>query len=68
MRYNSTFSNNMISLDDYISNMKEGQTKVYFVTSPSKEQALQNPFMEIFKGTDVPVLLLNNNIDEVCLQ
>lgn len=27
-----------------------------------------SPFMEPFKGTDVPVLILTNNIDEVCFQ
>jgi len=24
--------------------------------------------MEVFKGTDVPVLLLTNNVDEICLK
>ena len=29
---------------------------------------MSSPFMEPFKGTDVPVLILTNNIDEVCFQ
>lgn len=29
---------------------------------------MKSPFMEPFKGTDVPVLILTNNIDEVCFQ
>jgi len=29
---------------------------------------MNNPFMEVFKGTDVPVLLLTNNVDEICLK
>ncbi len=47
-----------ISIDDYIKKMKEGQKKIYFVSGASRETALSNPFMEIFKGTDVPVLVL----------
>ena len=29
---------------------------------------MKSPFMEPFKGTDIPVLILTNNIDEVCFQ
>lgn len=27
---------------------------------------MNSPYMEPFKGTDVPVLLINNSIDEFC--
>jgi molecular chaperone HtpG/TNF receptor-associated protein 1 len=27
---------------------------------------MSSPFMEPFKGTDIPVLILTNNIDEFC--
>ena len=27
---------------------------------------MASPFMEPFKGTDIPVLILTNNIDEIC--
>jgi HSP90 family molecular chaperone len=69
MRYNATFTSSMVSLDDYTKHMKEGQSaKIYFITSVSKEQALKSPFMEVFKGSDVPVLILTNNVDEICLK
>ena len=29
---------------------------------------MNSPYMEPFKGTDVPVLILANNIDEICFQ
>ena len=58
----------MISLDDYLAKMKPTQEKIYFVVSTSYEQAMNSPFMEPFKGTDMPVLILTNNIDEVCFQ
>jgi len=58
----------MISLDDYISKMKPNQEKIYFIVNQSVEGAMSSPFMEPFKGTDIPVLILTNNIDEVCFQ
>lgn len=50
--------NGYVSIDDYLKKMKEGQKKIYFVTGPNREAALKNPFMEVFKGTDVPVMVL----------
>jgi molecular chaperone HtpG len=74
MRYSSNYNKDMTSLDDYIKKMKPGQNKIYFVTGATKELAMANPFMEIFKhaerdsGPDAapPVLLLTNNADEFC--
>lgn len=69
VRYNTTYSGKqMVSLDDYISHMKEGQEKIYFIVSTSPENAMVSPFMEPVKGTDVPVLILLNSYDEVCLK
>ena len=72
MRYHSTFheGNGMVCLDDYIKKMKPGQSKIYFVTGASKEAALGNPFMEPFKNNQdaPPVLILTNNVDEICFQ
>lgn len=48
--------------------MKPGQEKIYFIVNPVTQNALSSPFMEIFKETDIPVLILNNNVDEICFQ
>ena len=56
----------MVDLDEYIAKMKAGQEKIYFIVNPSIEGALNSPFMEPFKGSDLPVLILTNNIDEIC--
>jgi TNF receptor-associated protein 1 len=62
-------SSELISIDDYISKMKEGQEKVYFVVNPQFEQALKSPYMEPFKGQeDLDVIVLTNNIDEILFQ
>lgn len=52
-------SSEFVSIDDYISKMKEGQEKVYFVVNPSFDQALRSPYMEPFKNNkDIDVLIL----------
>jgi len=50
--------------------MKPGQQKIYFVTGATKEAAMGSPFMEPFKNNAEapPVLILNNNVDEICFQ
>ena len=73
MRYNGTFQEgvNLVSLDDYVKKMKPGQQKIYFISAATKENALANPFMEPFlnAGKEAPpVLILTNNIDEICFQ
>lgn len=68
-RFNTTFSpKSLVSLEDYVAKMKPDQEKIYFIVNPTVENALGSPFMEPFKGSDVPVLLLSNNIDEICFQ
>lgn len=55
----------MLSLDQYIEGMKEGQEKIYFVVNPSFDMAMNSPFMEPFKGSDLDVMVLTNNVDEI---
>jgi TNF receptor-associated protein 1 len=72
MRYHSTSQegNLLVNLDEYVKKMKPGQSKIYFITSSSKEAALGNIFMEPFKNNAdaPPVLILTNNVDEICFQ
>lgn len=56
---------NTVSLDDYIKSMKESQKKIYFIAGVLPEDALKNPFMEAFKDSDVPVLIVSNQVDEM---
>lgn len=68
-RYRSTTSGKkLISLDDYIKDMKAGQKNIYFIVSPNPNMQLDSPFLEPFKRADLPVLILPHNIDEVCLK
>lgn len=53
-----------VSLDDYVARMKEGQEKIYFLTSDSHQAAKASPHLEIFRKKGIEVLLLSDRIDE----
>ena len=52
------------SLTEYVTRMKEGQDKIYFVTASSYNAAKNSPHLEIFKKKGIEVLLLSDRIDE----
>ena len=52
------------SFEDYVSRMKEGQNKIYYVASDNFKTALNSPYLEIFKKKGIEVLLLHDRIDD----
>ncbi|MDH3977036.1 MAG: molecular chaperone HtpG, partial [Gammaproteobacteria bacterium] len=52
------------SLTDYVSRMKEGQDKIYYVTADSHKSASASPHLEVFRKKGIEVLLLSDPIDE----
>ena len=57
-----------ISLDDYIEKMKEGQQKIYYLVNNQFDLGMKSPFMEPFKDSDLDVIILTNNVDEILFQ
>lgn len=53
-----------VSLADYVSRMKDGQDKIYYVTGDSYTAAKNSPHLEIFRKKGVEVLLLSDRVDE----
>jgi len=53
-----------VALEDYVSRMKEGQGKIYYVTADSFSAAKNSPHLEIFRKKGIEVLLLSDRIDE----
>ncbi|MBI4207854.1 MAG: molecular chaperone HtpG [Betaproteobacteria bacterium] len=53
-----------VSLADYVSRMKEGQEKIYYVTADSFAAAKNSPHLEIFREKGVEVLLMYDRVDE----
>ncbi|HHF2144652.1 TPA: molecular chaperone HtpG [Haemophilus influenzae] len=67
LRFASTHndsSEQTISLEDYISRMKEGQKAIYYITADSYVAAKNSPHLELFNKKGIEVLLLSDRIDE----
>ncbi|SDH37321.1 molecular chaperone HtpG [Propionivibrio dicarboxylicus] len=67
LRFASTQSDTpdeTVSLADYVSRMKEGQEKIYYVTAETFTAAKNSPHLEIFRKKGIEVLLLSDRVDE----
>jgi molecular chaperone HtpG len=53
-----------VSLADYISRMKEGQDKIYYITAETFNAAKNSPHLEVFRKKGIEVLLLSDRVDE----
>lgn len=53
-----------VSFADYVSRMKEGQDKIYYVTADSFSAAKNSPHLEVFRKQGLEVLLLSDRVDE----
>ncbi len=53
-----------VSLKDYVSRMKSGQDKIYYITADNYSAASNSPHLEIFKEKGIEVLLLSDRVDE----
>ena len=53
-----------VSLADYVSRMKEGQGKIYYITADSFGAARTSPHLEIFRKKGVEVVLMHDRVDE----
>ena len=52
------------SLEDYVSRMKEGQDKIYYVAAENFATAKNSPYLEVFRKKGIEVLLLHDRIDD----
>ena len=66
-RFYSCRKGDYISLAQYVSEMKDKQEEIYYLSSETVEQAEMSPHIEGFKARDIDVIVLSDPIDEFWL-
>merc|ERR1711879_183304 len=67
--YNTTKSDGKdINLDTYLDRMQESQESIYYMSGESLEVMKKAPALQVFTKKDIEVLLLDDTLDEPCIQ
>lgn len=67
LRFSSTAADDAkqnVSFADYVSRMRAGQDKIFYIAAESFAAAQHSPHLEVFRKKDIEVLLLSDRIDE----
>lgn len=68
VRFHSTRGEDeLVSFEDYIENMKEGQEHIYYISGPDLDTVKNSPQLEGFAAKGVEVLFMTDTIDEFWL-
>ena len=66
-RFQTSHSEKLTSLKDYVSRMKKGQDSIYYLSGEDKEKLSQSPHLEGFRAKGVEVLYMTDPVDEFWL-
>jgi molecular chaperone HtpG len=67
VRFNSTASDKLVSLAEYVERMKKGQTEIYYISGEGLDLVKASPQLEGFKARGIEVLLMTDPVDEFWL-
>lgn len=66
--YTSASGDEMCSIKDYVSRMKDNQKHIYFISGESREAVANSAFVERVKKRGFEVIYMIEPIDEYCIQ
>ncbi|KAM5129179.1 heat shock protein HSP 90-alpha [Mantella aurantiaca] len=66
--YTSASGDEVVSLNDYCTRMKENQKHIYYITGETKEQVAHSAFVERLRKQGLEVIYMIEPIDEYCVQ
>ena len=67
LRFSSTNTDSeeqTVTLEDYVSRMKDEQEEIFYITAETFAAAKNSPHLEIFRKKGIEVLLLSDRVDE----
>ncbi len=68
LRFQTSLSNDLISLDEYIKLMKSNQKDIFYFANTDKEHIKNSPQLEAFTANKIPVIFMTDAVDEFWLQ
>merc|ERR1711957_219754 len=57
-----------ISLEDFVSNMKDDQKNIYYISGEDKESLLKSPSVEKLLSKDIEIIFMTDSVDEYTVQ
>ena len=67
IRFNSTGSDKLVSLSEYVGRMKKGQEDIYYISGEGLDLLKSSPQLEGFRARGIEVLLMTDPVDEFWL-
>lgn len=64
LRCRSTHGEGLVSLDEYVARMKEGQKDIFYINGDNAEALARSPHLEGYKARGIEVLLLTDTVDD----
>ena len=61
---NKNTTRDLISLDEYIANLRPEQDSIYYLCAPTREAAAMSPYLEAFEKANLEVLFVYTAIDD----
>ncbi len=68
VRFHSSAGEQLTTLDEYVSRMKEGQDEIYYLVASDVASAQQSPHLDAMHSRDLEALLLTDMVDPFMLQ